>query len=473
MPPSPISRATSSADETAPYGPPGLATRQVARRALKSALRGTSGLDEALENALEADAVNGETERLARRDRAFARVLVGTALRRRGQIDDALVRFIERPIPEHSGIVMDLLHIAAAQILFLDTPPHAAVSLAVADARTERRARPYAGLVNAVLRRLVRDRTALLARQDPVCLNAPAWLRARWSAAYGAAGAARIAAMHTCEPYLDLAFKTPEAVQAFDAEMRGSALTPLGGRLPGAPVRRLAPRGAVTALPGYAAGDWWVQDVAASLPVRLMGDVAGRRVLDMCAAPGGKTAQLAAAGAEVTALDRSPRRLVRLAANLERLSLSAHTQAIDALDFRSATPFDAVLLDAPCSATGTIRRRPDIAWRRRKSDLTMLVDLQSRLLRHAIRLMKPGGVLVFATCSLEPEEGEALVATALRTEPGLTRLPAEPPEVGGLTEAITAEGDIRILPYFLENQTSRLSGMDGFFIARLIYRPPR
>jgi 16S rRNA (cytosine967-C5)-methyltransferase len=223
----------------------------------------------------------------------------------------------------------------------------------------------------------------------------------------------------------------------------------------------------VTALPGFAEGGWWVQDAAAALPARLLGNVAGQRVADLCAAPGGKTAQLAAAGAVVTAVDRAPARLQRLRQNLDRLALDAQCVCADVTEWQSA-PFDAVLLDAPCSATGTIRRHPDVAWLKRAADFMPLAALQQRLLLRAAALLKPKGLLVYCTCSLEPEENEQVVAAVLAQEPSLCRVPIAASDVGGCIEFVTGDGDLRTLPCHFPDADSRYAGIDGFYAARLI-----
>jgi 16S rRNA (cytosine967-C5)-methyltransferase len=225
--------------------------------------------------------------------------------------------------------------------------------------------------------------------------------------------------------------------------------------------------GPISLLPGFAEGAWWVQDAAAAIPARLFGDVKGKRIADVCAAPGGKTVQLAAMGANVTAVDRSERRLLRVAENLQRLNLSAETIAVDATEWRPE-PFDGVLIDAPCTSTGTIRRHPDIAWLKRESDLASLVDLQRRLLSHAVELVAPGGMIVFCTCSLELEEGEHQIAEVLAREPRLRRQPVDPAEFPGLDGLVNAQGDIRTLPSHWPSDDPRLGGMDGFFAARLV-----
>ena len=241
--------------------------------------------------------------------------------------------------------------------------------------------------------------------------------------------------------------------------------------LPTGSVRTLA-QGAISLLPGFTEGAWWVQDAAAALPARLLGDVRGLSVADLCAAPGGKTAQLAHAGANVTAVDRSAARLARLRENLERLSLSAETIVADALEWQpessNAGPFDAVLLDAPCSSTGTIRRHPDVPWLKVEADLAVLMSLQQRLLDRAVGLLKPGATLVYCVCSLEPEEGENQIAALLARDPRLARKPITADELFGHAEFVSADGDLRTLPLHLPDPDPRWSGLDGFYAARLI-----
>jgi 16S rRNA (cytosine967-C5)-methyltransferase len=222
-------------------------------------------------------------------------------------------------------------------------------------------------------------------------------------------------------------------------------------------------------LPGFSEGQWWVQDAAAALPARLFGDIDGKVIADLCAAPGGKTAQLAQAGARVTAVDRSPARMTRLHDNLARLSLEAEVVVADAVDWPGAAEsFDGILIDAPCTSTGTIRRHPDVAWLRQEGDIAALVALQKRLLQKAVSLLKPGGTLVYCTCSLEPEEGEQAISALLASEPAMRRVPIEACEVAGLSEILTTEGDLRTLPCHLPHQDPRLGGLDGFYAARLV-----
>src|SRR5262249_41961828 len=261
------------------------------------------------------------------------------------------------------------------------------------------------------------------------------------------------------EPSLDLTVKS-------DASQWATRLH--GEVLPTGTVRTLL-HGSVTMLPGFAEGQWWVQDAAAALPARLFGDISGKAIGDLCAAPGGKTAQLAQAGAHVTAVDRSPARMGRLRDNLARLSLAAEIVVADAVEWQGAAEsFDGILVDAPCTSTGTIRRHPDVAWLRQDTDIASLASLQKRLLQKAAALLKPGGTLVYCTCSLEPEEGEAAVSALLDTESGLRRAPIAPAEVAGIAEIVTSQGDLMTLPCHLPHADPRLAGFDGFYAARLV-----
>jgi 16S rRNA (cytosine967-C5)-methyltransferase len=285
---------------------------------------------------------------------------------------------------------------------------------------------------------------------------------ARWIAHYGEATAREMALAIGHEPSLDITVKSDPPQWA--TRLHGETLST-------GTVRTLL-QGSVTMLPGFTEGHWWVQDAAAALPARLFGDISGKTIVDLCAAPGGKTAQLALAGARVTAVDRSPARMARLRDNFTRLSLEAETVVADAAEWPSQGSFDGgfdgILIDAPCTSTGTIRRHPDVAWLRQETDIAALTALQKRLLQKAVTLLKPGGTLVYCTCSLEPEEGEQAVSALLATEPSVRRAPIEPGEVAGLAEIITSDGDLRTLPCHLPHDDPRLGGLDGFYAARLV-----
>jgi len=389
------------------------------------------------------------------RDRAFVRLLLATTLRRLGEIDEVLGFLIERPLDGANAAGLQVLRLGAAQLLFLGTPPHAAVDTSVrlvVDAGLPH----LKGLANAVLRRVSRDGAALLGDRDPARLNTPQWLWQSWIESYGEDATRAIAAAHLIEAPLDL---TPRS----NAEFWAGRLE--GEVLPTGTIRREG-GGNVTELPGFAEGAWWVQDAAATLPVRLLGDVAGKRVADLCAAPGGKTLQLAAAGATVTAVDISARRMVRVGENLARAGLSAELVTADAGKWVTDATFDAILLDAPCSGTGTLRRHPDIAWLKDEEDVGRLTLTQDRLLVRAAELLKPGGTLVYAVCSLQEDEGLARVEALLVRDKRLQRVPVQPAELPGIADAITPAGDVRTLPSMWPER----HGMDGFYMARLSRR---
>ena len=348
------------------------------------------------------------------------------------------------------------LLVGAAQILFLDVPDHAAVDLSVRIAQADRRAGHFSGLVNAVLRRVTAEGAQRIAELDTAKLDTPAWLMERWTKFYGAETAHAIAQANSQEPALDLTI--PENTEDWATRLRGRVL-------PTGTVRMIA-HGPVSLLPGFSEGAWWVQDAAAALPARLLGDVKDKRIADICAAPGGKTSQLAAAGAHVTAVDRSERRLQRVQENLTRLNLKAETVTADATEWQ-AGPFDGVLIDAPCSSTGTIRRHPDIAWLKREADIAGLAGLQSRLLDRSVDLVETGGIVVFCTCSLEADEGEQQITDFLAREPRMRRKPVQAGEITGLDGLVTPQGDLRSLPCHWPDAEARMGGLDGFYAARL------
>jgi 16S rRNA (cytosine967-C5)-methyltransferase len=412
------------------------------RRVALAALGATLGRRQTLDETLALDGLKEP------RDRAFATLLTATALRRKGQLDAILTRCLDKP-PRPD--IVNLLRLGATQLLFLATPPHAAVDSAVTLAKQIGLA-AFAPLVNAVLRRVADQGAGWLAAQDAALLNTPPWLWQSWCDAYGEATTRAIASSHLRAPPLDLTTAGPP--EAWVGRLDAALL--FNGSL-----RR--PNGAVTLLPGFAEGGWWVQDVAASLPARLLAPAPGERIADLCAAPGGKTAQLAAAGANVTALDRSPRRLTILADNLRRLSLPARVIEADVEIWRPDIPFDKVLLDAPCSATGTLRRNPDLAWIKRPGDIPKLTAAQDWLLTAAADMVRPGGLLLFCTCSLQPEEGPARILSFLARRPDFVRQPIAASELAGQASLVDPSGDLRTLPCHL----AEIGGMDGFYAARV------
>jgi 16S rRNA (cytosine967-C5)-methyltransferase len=435
---------------------PGLAVRRVAADIVEGVLGRHRALDEMLEGS-DARAATAALAALSDRDRGLTRAIVAVVLRRLGTLRHLLGSFLEEGLPAQAPRVETALLIGAAQILFLEVPDHAAVDLAVRLAREDRMALHFAGLINAVLRRIAREGKERVAALDAPVLDTPPWLMQRWIKNYGEATAHAIAAANGREPALDLTVKS-------DAETWAGKLD--GRVLPTGSVRTVV-HGAVTALPGFDEGAWWVQDAAAAIPARLLGNVAGLRVADLCAAPGGKTAQLVAAGAKATAVDRAPARLRRLQENLTRLSLEAELICADVAAWTPDQQFDAVLLDAPCTSTGTIRRHPDVPWLKRSADIAALAAAQRRLLDHAITLIKPGGKLVYCTCSLEPEEGADVVAALLAREQSVRRVPISAAEVFGEADFINPDGDLRTLPCHFTDADSRFAGVDGFYAARL------
>lgn len=387
-----------------------------------------------------------DLSRLSARDRAFARALYAATLRRLGSIDRTLKSFVQRP--PTSLALENCLRLGTAQLYALQTPPHAAISTTVDLAK---RVAPFgAKMVNAVLRKVSR---AAPPKPDPVG-ELPLWLRESWQQAYGPERAAAIAEASLCEAPLDLTCRSDREVWA----------SRLGAQAVGRDTLRLGEHGSITELPGFNEGAWWVQDAAAAAIVPLLGDVRGKRVLDLCAAPGGKTMQLAAVGADVVAVERSAPRSKRLADNLKRLGLMADIRQADVLEMPEGEPFDAVLLDAPCTATGTIRRHPDILWARRPVDVQRLAATQCRLLAAAARHVRREGALVYAVCSLQTEEGPAQIRAFLEHHPGWRRRPVQPAELHGLPAETTIDGDFRALPC----HAASIGGMDGFFAARLI-----
>jgi len=426
----------------------GLDARRLAWQAVADTWRRRMPLDDILDDLARGTGLDP-------RDEALARAIAIVTFRRLGTLRHAIRTRLDRGLPKERELLA-LLLVGGAQILFLDVPDHAAVDTAVELARGDPRLRHASGLVNALLRRLSREKEAILGDEDP-WRDTPDWLKARWIAAYGEAEAQAIAEAHRSSASVDLTLREDPAVWA---ERVGGLLLPTGSV-------RLRERTAIRDLPGFAEGAWWVQDAAAALPARLLAAQPGEAVADLCAAPGGKTAQLAAAGASVLAVDRSAKRLKRLEENLARLRLTAATRAIDA-EKLDEPPFDAILLDAPCSATGTIRRHPDVAWTKGEEDVRKLAGLQTRLLDKAAGLLKPGGRLVFCTCSLEAEEGERQAASFLDRHPDFSRRPVMPDEVGGLAECLTPEGDVRTLPCHLAVAGHDRGGLDGFFMARFV-----
>lgn len=391
------------------------------------------------------------------RDRAFAMQLVMTTLRWKGIWDVMLANFMAKPMKAERLDITICLYLGMTQLLHMQVADHAAVDTSV---NLAKKCFPkLSGLVNAVLKRVVKEGEQWLSEQAPESLasaSMPQWMYKSLRNAYGE-DAPLIASAHRVLPPTDIQFK--QATQAQDWALFNGGEVVLHGS-----IRLLEGIVPITQLEGFEAGDWWVQDIAASLPVRLLGDVSGKNVLDCCAAPGGKTMQLAAAGAQVTALDSSSFRMKRVEENLQRTRLQAQMLVADALSWQPSEPFDAIMLDAPCSATGTIRRHPELPWQRTEQEVARLVKLQRELLSRAIDWLKPGGVLVYAVCSLLPQEGEEQVKQLLESDAPVKLSFINASELGCPGDWVNTVGFLRTLPCF-EAETG---GMDGFFAARLI-----
>ena len=423
----------------------GLDARIAATKILGAVLDKKTSLD----GMLDAEHGNPAVRDLSEADRALVRAILHSALRHLPRIEAILDSLLDTPLPEGARSLKHLLIIAAAQMLYLDVPDHSAVDLAVEQANRDPRNRRFAKLVNALLRRIGREKDALLASVASLpCL--PTWFLERLTTIYGRETALAIAEAQLQPAAIDLTVKHDAALWA--EKLNGKVL-PTGS------VRLEKFRGAIPALDGFDEGAWWVQDAAAAIPARLFGDIRGKRVADLCAAPGGKTAQLIALGAEVTAVEQSQSRLKRLEGNLARLGLKADCVLASLLDFRPGQAFDAVLLDAPCSSTGTMRRHPDVPWTKGPADIAKLAELQERLLRHALTLVGSGGVVVFSNCSLDPLEGEDMVARVLADCPDFRRVETKASDWPGLEQAITPRGEIRTTPAMLAAD----GGLDGFY----------
>lgn len=401
------------------------------------------------------------------RDRSLVRAILMAALRHRGELERVIAGYVDRPLPQGAHSLRAILHVAAAQIFFLDIPSHSAVDLAVECANRDPRNRKFAALINAVTRRMVRERDDTLVTMKEMPAKAPDWFHERLVDVYGAEHAADIGRMHRHPAPLDLTMKMS------DDTIAEALLDREGAKRMDPSSIRLSISADVTSLPGFAEGTWWVQDYAASLPAKMFGDIAGQRILDLCAAPGGKTAQLLAAGARVTALEKSANRAKRLRENLERTKLAegCDVTVTDLFTFEPDVLFDGVLLDAPCSSTGTVRRHPDIPWTKTPDDIAKLADLQAKMLVAASAMVAQGGQLVFSNCSLDPREGEEVMRAflaengeAFATEP----IDGKAQGLLGLNDdMLTDEGWVRTTPAHRPHENPALAGMDGFFAARL------
>ena len=394
-----------------------------------------------------------KVRKLSRRDRAFCFNLVLTTLRRGGQIDNLIATYLDRPLGTKGERAMILLRLGVAQIIFMAIKPYAAVDTSVRLAES-RKLGHYKKLINAILRKLAKEGLALAEKQEAEKLNTPEWLWKSWEKAYGATNCYNMAKVHQTQPPLDITVKK---------DPEGWAKKLSGTNIFGNTVR-LNENRHIEGLPGYSEGDWWVQDLAATIPVMLFGNVQNSGIADLCAAPGGKTAQLLSMGAKVFAVDLSHRRVGILDQNMKRLNFQPKIVVEDACKWKPKNLLDAVLIDAPCSSTGTLRRNPDIFYTKTKRDIEKLTGIQLTLLKAAKSMVKKGGIIVFSTCSLLPQEGEDLIDSVLVEDKTLSRAPISAEELGLMPELVTKVGDLRTLPVHYSN----LGGMDGFYAARLI-----
>ncbi len=448
----PFDKSSSRKGRDEPPAPPpipGLATRQAALDLLGLIRKGFT-LEDALDRGRSFNELMGA-------DRGFARALVSAVLRRQGAIDEIIGQFVDRPLGKKGSKAQEILRLMAAQLLILKTPDHAAVSTAVALAQSYREVAGYASLVNAVGRKLTKIEAGKI-EALPARIDTPGWMWRSWEKAYGPVVARRIAAAHYDEPPLDLTPRENDGAAALATELKGDVILGASVRLTDAPP--------VEEIAGFKEGRWWVQNAAAALPVRLFGDFNGMKVYDLCAAPGGKTMQLAALGGDVTAVDINGPRLKRVQDNLGRVGLKAQTVKEDLKEWKPVGKADCVLLDAPCTATGTIRRHPDILRFKTQDDLEALVAVQAALIDQALAAIRPGGVFVYVTCSLQAEECGVQIDNAIRRHGGLERKPILADEIGGLEEAITKDGDMRVFPFMLGDK----GGLDGIFASRLVKR---
>ena len=392
---------------------------------------------------------DGPISKLAPPDRARAQSLAALTLRHMPRLDAILDSFLEHKPPLRA---LNALRVCAAEIVLDGIPAHGAVNAAVEIVRGSTKTKHLGGMVNAVGRKLGALEVDRL--QELPVPQLPKALRGAIVKAYGEEGTVAIERAHLERPPFDLTVKDPTKISQW-AERLGADVLPTGSL-------RLRKSAQISALDGYESGDWWVQDAAAAMPVRLLGDVAGKRVLDLCAAPGGKTMQLCAAGADVTALDLSPERMHRVLENTRRMGFKPRMEVANAMDWEPDGAFDAILLDAPCSATGTIRRHPDLPYVRPSLDLKPLLSLQQAMLRRAAGWLKPGGLLAYATCSLIPAEGERQIAR-VEEDGVLVQRDVDPTAFGLEPEWAVSEGAIRLrASYWAEN-----GGMDGFYMALL------
>lgn len=427
------------------HGDGGLTARRAAYHILNDILFQKKNMDEASVRTTTLDTMPG-------RDKAFVRLLVSVVLKRAREMDAALEQLLHEPLKDlKPPQLVNIFRLGIAQAVFLETPPHAAVNTTVELAEAEGIAH-HKPLVNAIMRRLTREGWQSRAPRDAGRLNTPGWLWAEWMNDYGVETALSIAEANLTEGAVDFSVKANPQQWA---ETLAAKLLPTGS------IRKEA-GGFIPDLPGFTQGAWWIQNAAAALPAKLMGDVAGKTVVDLCAAPGGKTAQLASAGAHVIAVDRSAERVKRLTENMERLGLKVHTEISDGAVWQPKELVDAVLIDAPCTATGTIRHQPDVLWLKEPRDQEKLSALQQRLLVNAVKMLKPGGVMVYCTCSIQKAEGENQATWLLQQNLPVKLSPIAASELPGCDAMLTPRGELRSLPFHWND----IGGIDGFYAVR-------
>jgi len=435
--------------ENSPDNNDGLQSRSVALGLISKVL----DKGQAFDHVLEADE---GFHALEVHDKAFVRMMVATVLRRLGQVDDLIRRAEDRETTK-TPMLQNILRLAVVQIMFMAVADHASVDTAVRLAESHGHARQK-GFVNAVLRNIVRSGPVWLSKQDETRLNTPEWLLKAWIADYGLGVAAEIARANLTEAPLDITIKHERDRNHYASVFKATEL--LTGSL------RKTTGGRVQNLEGFEDGAWWVQDASAAIPAQLFGDLHGKVVIDLCAAPGGKSVQLASRGADVVALDRSANRLKRVDENAARLGFEDKIEihVADAAQWKPPGPVSYILLDAPCSATGTVRRHPDVLHLKRERDVLRLAETQARILANAFDMLAVGGVLVYCVCSLQKDEGEQQIEAFLAAHEAAARLPISAKnDLNGYKESLTENGDLRILPF----HQAAIGGMDGFYIARL------
>lgn len=425
-----------------------LRSRKICLDILSAILRKSAGLEDEFSRIID---LEDKKQKIENRDRTFIRLLLTTSLRRLGEIDFYLTKLLDKPLPTKAFFIQDVLRISIAQILFLKTPEHAAVSTAVELVKNSL-FKGFSGLVNAVLHRFIKEQNKICSIESIETSNIPQWLLNIWQKEYGIEKTRKIVSACLKEAPLDFTVKENPEFWAEKLECKVLATGTL----------RREKSCLVSNLPGYEEGEWWIQDFSASLPVKLFQSVTGKKVADVCAAPGGKTAQLILNGADVEAIDISKNRIKRLEENLSRLKYSSKTITQDALEWalcQKKKSFDAILLDAPCSATGTIRRHPDVLFHRKYEDIERLKDLQYNLLKAMLPLLKKEGVLIYCVCSIIPDEGVQLIDRVVQER--LAERICLTNEIP--LEIISQKGDLLVTPDCYSDD----GGCDGFFAARL------